>query len=141
MPSSSASVIRLRPSRILVCVFFIFVAMSCGASWESQLPSFWHLVVSVSACGYGIYLMLRYALLRHSMSITAISFQQSTQSWMVCINRAHWLSATLLPQTWVTRFFIVLQVQCGGKRHVALLVPDNVTQGLFTALQRQLLFR
>ena len=140
MPTPSASMITLRPSRLLVCLCFALVTVSCGASWQSQLSLPWLLVATLSATGYGVYLMTRYALLKHPLSITALSFQRQNQSWMVCLNRQRWLSVKLLPETLVTRFFIVLQVRCEGKRHVALLVQDNLMHGLFSTLQRQLLF-
>ncbi len=139
MPMPSASVIRLRPSMLLVCSYCALVALSCGASWESQLSLSWQLVASVSASGYGVYLMLRYALLRHPLSITALSYQQNNQSWMVRLNRENWFPVDLLPQTWVTRYFIVLHVKTQTRRCVALLVKDNVVGGMFHTLQRSLM--
>lgn len=133
--------IGLHPSRLLLFVYLVITLVVQMALWQAALPLVWHIAASVLLLVYVTYLIIRYGLLRHPLSVVGLSYQASQDDWTVYLKNKQMLSVSVTQETRVTRFCVLLQLQSSHRRHVAIVMADSVTPCVFRRLRAYLLLR
>jgi len=131
--------ISLQASVLLLLCYIALAVIAAAALWQAQLTLLWHFSASSLLLMYSSYVILRYSLLLHPLSVVGLSYCASDDSWIAHFRNQRALPVTLSSRTIVTRHWVLLHVQSERRRYIAMVVTDSLSRDLFRQLRRHLM--
>jgi hypothetical protein len=136
--TTSSQYINIYPSKLLL-LFYTMIAITVEiALTQIHLPLLWHTAGFVLLCLYITYLIMRYSLLKHPLSVTGLSYQRDTDKWIVFLRNKKMLDVKISTKTRVTRHWILLELHSKNRDHTAILTIDSIPTKLWSALKAYL---
>jgi len=136
--TASSQYINIYPSKLLL-LFYTMIAITVEiALTQIHLPLLWHTACFALLCLYITYLIMRYSLLKHPLSVTGLSYQRDTDKWIVFLRNKKMLDVKISTKTRVTRHWILLELHSKNRDHTAILTIDSIPTKLWSALKAYL---
>jgi hypothetical protein len=136
------SALLIKPQfSIFLCGFFLFVySLGFVLCWLASMPWFFHLALPVFVIVHFAYVLRRFVLYRHPLSIQRLWCDRDG-CWSLQCRDAHVRSAKLLQFTVLSRYLVLLSFKVPG-RFFPMVLPlayDSDTRQVMYALRYALL--